>query len=71
MWWVLEIIIWYVFFYAAIFTVKHDVHIGWMAFVLLFLASLGIFASPMTRHLSVWNKILDKVIRKEEEKNKY
>jgi hypothetical protein len=63
-WWIVEIVVWYLFFYAIIFIIKNDVNIGWMAFILLLLGSFGLFASPLTRHLSLWNKILDKVVRK-------
>lgn len=70
-WWILELVIWYIFFYAILFTLKNPVNIGWMAFILLLLGSLGVFASPLTRHLSIWNKVLDKIIRKEEEAQKF
>lgn len=72
MWWLLEIIVWYLFIYAIFFTIKTEaVSLGWMSLVILFLGSLGILANPLTRHMSVWNKILDRVIRKEEEEKRY
>jgi len=70
-WWVVELVVWYLFFYTLIFTIKNPVDLGWMSLVLVFLASLGLFTSPLTRHLSIWNKVLDKVIKKEEERQKY
>jgi hypothetical protein len=66
-WWIVEIIVWYLFFYAILFALKNPINIGWMAFILLLLGSFGLFASPLTRHLSVWNKILDRVVRKGED----
>ncbi len=70
-WWFIEVIVWYVFFYALLFSVQNKVNIGWMAFIILMLGSFGLFASPLTRHLSIWNKVLDKIIKKEEEREKY
>ncbi len=70
-WWVIEIIVWYIFFYALLFSIKNKVDIAWMAFILLMLGSFGIFASPLTRHLSIWNKVLDNIIKKEEERERY
>lgn len=70
-WWIIELIIWYCFAYLVLFAIKNQVHIGWTAFIIVILASLGLFASPLTRHLSIWNKILDQVVKKEEEKQKY
>ena len=71
MWWVVEMIIWYLFFYTIIFSMRNEVNVGWIALALLFLSSFGIFASPLTRHLSFWNKMFDKVVKKEEEKMQY
>jgi hypothetical protein len=72
-WYVVELIIWYLFFYAILFTAKNIevVNIAWMSFVILLSGSLGVFANPLTRHLSVWNKILDQIIKREEEAQKY
>jgi hypothetical protein len=70
-WWVVELVVWYIFFYAILFAIKNPIDIGWMAFILVLLGSFGLFASPLTRHLSIWNKVLDKVIKKEEEKMRY
>lgn len=70
-WCILEIVIWFLFFYVIFFTIKNPVDIGWMAFLAVVLASLGVFASPLTRHLSIWNKVLDQIIKKEEELEKY
>jgi hypothetical protein len=71
LWCVIEIIIWYLFFYLILFSCRSNTNIGWTALTLVLLGSLGIFASPMTRHLSFWNKILDKTVKKEEENEKY
>ncbi len=60
--------IWYLFFYTLVFSFNNPVSVGWIAFILLLLASFGVFASPMTRHLSFWNKVIDKVIKKETDK---
>lgn len=70
-WWITELAVWYLFFYVFIFAVKNPISIGWISLILVFLGSLGLFASPLTRHLSIWNKILDKVVKKEEEKMDY
>lgn len=70
-WWIVEWIVWYLFFFVIIFTIKNPVNEAWVALILTFLASFGIFSSPLTRHLSIWNKVLDKIIRKEEEREKY
>ncbi len=70
-WWIIEVIVWYAFFYALVFSFQNKVDVAWMAFIILFLGSFGIFASPLTRHLSIWNKVLDKIIKKEEEREKY
>jgi hypothetical protein len=69
--WLIELVIWYFFFYLFIFAIKNPVSLGWTSFILVLLASFGLFASPLTRHLSMWNKILDKIMRKEEEKMQY
>jgi len=71
LWWIVELIIWYLFFYAGLFSIKNTIDIGWMSFILVLLGSLGVFASPLTRHLSIWNKVLDRVIKKEEDKTKF
>ena len=70
-WWFIEVITWYLFFYLVLFTAKNTVNIGFMSLILVILGSFGIFASPLTRHLSIWNKVIDEVIKKEEEKEKY
>jgi hypothetical protein len=70
-WWLVELFIWYLFFYIALFAVKNPVSIAWVSLLLVLLGSLGLFASPLTRHLSIWNKILDKIVKKEEEKMNY
>lgn len=70
-WWFIELIIWYAFFYLFLFAIKNPVNIGVVAFILLLLASFGVFAGPLTRHLSIWNRVLDKIINKEEEEKKY
>ena len=70
-WWIVESIIWYLFFYLILFTAKNTVNIGVMALILVLVGSLGVFASPLTRHLSIWNKVLDEIIKKEEEKENY
>ncbi|OHA45829.1 MAG: hypothetical protein A2541_01410 [Candidatus Taylorbacteria bacterium RIFOXYD2_FULL_36_9] len=70
-WWVIEVLVWYFFFYLILYSIKNEVSIGGMALLLVLLASFGIFASPLSRHLSIWNKVLDKIIKKEEETEKY
>lgn len=70
-WWLLECLIWYAFIYLILYSGKHDVNISFMSAVLVLLGSFGIFSSPLTRHLSIWNKVLDKIIKKEEEEQKY
>ncbi len=70
-WWVAELIIWYAFFYLVIYSIKNPVNIGVSASLLVLLSSLGIFASPLTRHLSVWNKIIDRIMKKEDQEGKY
>ena len=70
-WWFIEVITWYLFFYLVLFTAKNTVNIGFMSLILVIIGSFGIFASPLTRHLSIWNKVIDEVIKKEEEKEKY
>jgi hypothetical protein len=59
------------FFYTVLFALKNPVNIGLIAFFLVLLGSFGLFASPLTRHLSIWNKVLDQIIKKEEELEKY
>ena len=59
------------FFYLVLFTAKNTVNISFMSLILVIVGSFGIFASPLTRHLSIWNKVIDEVIKKEEEKEKY
>jgi hypothetical protein len=70
-WWLIEVIVWYTFSYALVFSCQNKVNVGWVAFIILLLGSFGVFASPLTRHLSIWNKVLDKIIKKEEEREKY
>lgn len=72
-WYVVELIVWYLFFYVIFFTAKNldVVNIGWMAFIIVLLSSFGIFASPLTRHLSIWNKVIDKIVKKEEDQQRY
>ena len=70
-WWFIEVITWYLFFYLVLFTAKNTVNISFMSLILVIVGSFGIFASPLTRHLSIWNKVIDEVIKKEEEKEKY
>lgn len=67
-WWLAEAIIWYLLFYTFIFAIKNPVNLVWICFILVILGSLAVFTSPLTRHISLWNKILDKVMKKEEEK---
>ena len=71
LWWVLEMVVWFFFFYVIFYTAKNDVNIAWMSFIIVLLGSLGIFASPLTRHLSFWNKVIDEILKKEEEKTKF
>jgi hypothetical protein len=71
LWWVLEMFIGFVIFYIIIYSVKNPVNIGWVSFILVVVVSFGVFASPMTRHLSFWNKVIDKMVEKEEEKTKF
>ena len=70
-WWLVEMVIWYLIFYIILFAIKNPVNIGWISFFLVILGSLAVFTSPLTRHISLWNKILDKVMKKEEENMKY
>ncbi len=70
-WWIVELIIWFVFFYLTLYSIKNPVNLGGMSFLLVLIASFGVFASPLTRHLSIWNKILDNIIKKEDEEGKY
>lgn len=70
-WWIIEVIIWYFFFYLILFSCRNTVNIAWMSIVLVAIGSLGIFVNPLTRHLSIWNKVLDEIVKKEEEKEKY
>lgn len=69
-WFIVELIIWYLFFYTIIYSTQNTVSISGVALILVLLSSFGIFASPLTRHLSIWNKVLDKIVKKEEEKEK-
>ncbi len=61
----------FLFFYTAIYSIKNPISIGWVSFILVLLASFALFASPFTRHLSFWNKVIDEMMTKEEEKIKY
>lgn len=70
-WWILEIVIWYLFFYVGIYAVENSMDVGKAAFLLVLLASFGVYANPVTRHLSFWNKMADEVIKKEEEKGNF
>ena len=70
-WWIIETLVWFCFFYLILFSCRNTVNIGWTSAVLVLLGSFGIFASPLTRHLSIWNKIIDQVIKKEEDKELY
>jgi hypothetical protein len=70
-WWITEGIIWFLFFYLIIFSCRNEVSIGWASFFLVFLASFGLYANPLSRHLSIWNKVLDRIVKKEEEREKY
>lgn len=70
-WWLIEMTIWYAFFYIIFFTIKNPVNIGWVSLIIVLLGSFGIFASPLTRHLSFWNKIIDQIVKKEQDKMKY
>ena len=71
LWWIAELVIWYVFIYICLFSINNPINIGGISLLLLFLATLGLFASPLTRHLSIWNKIIDEIVKKEEEAQKY
>jgi hypothetical protein len=70
-WWFMEVVIWYLFFYIILFSCRNMVNIGVTALVLVIIGSIGIFVNPLTRHLSIWNKVLDKIVKKEEEQEKY
>lgn len=70
-WWILESIIWFLFIYLIIYSGKNEVNIAGMSLILVLLGSFGIFASPLTRHLSIWNKVLDRIIKKEEDEQKF
>lgn len=69
--WIAEIVIWYFFFYIILFSCRNNINIGWTALALVLVGSIGIFANPLTRHLSIWNKVLDRIVKKEEEQEKY
>ncbi len=73
LWWVVEMVIGFFIFYTILFTIKNpdSFSIGGVSLILVLLVSFGIFASPLTRHLSFWNKVIDEIMRKEEEKTKY
>lgn len=64
-------IVGFLFFYIILYALKNPVNLGAISFFLVLLISLGIFASPFTRHMSFWNKVIDEIMKKEEEKNKY
>lgn len=70
LWLSVETIIWYFFFYVIIYSTQNVVSVGGIALVLVLLATFGLSASPLTRHLSIWNKVLDNIIKKEEESQK-
>ena len=71
LWWLVEMTLGYLFFYVLLYAIKNPVSIGWVSFILILLTSFAIFASPLTRHLSFWNRVIDGVVKKEEEKTKY
>lgn len=71
LWWLVEMVIGFLFIYIGLYAVKNPVNLGWVSFVLVLLASFGFFASPLTRHLSFWNKVIDEIMEKEEEKSKF
>jgi hypothetical protein len=71
LWWILEVFVWFLFFYIILFSCRNDVNIVLTSFVLVLVGSFGVFASPLTRHLSIWNRVLDNIIKKEEEQDKY
>lgn len=71
LWWIIEVIVWYFFFYLILFACRNTVNIGWTAFFLVIIGSFGVFANPLTRHLSIWNKVIDRIVKKEEEQEKY
>ena len=70
-WYITEFVFWYLFFYVILYSIKNPINITGMAFLLVVLSSLGIFASPLTRHLSIWNKLIDRKIKREEEKTQF
>ena len=71
LWWVLEMIIGFVFFYVILYSMKNQINIGWVSFILVVIVSFGALANPLTRHLSFWNKVIDQIIEKEQEKTKF
>ena len=50
---------------------KNQINIGWVSFILVVIVSFGALANPLTRHLSFWNKVIDQIIEKEQEKTKF
>ena len=71
LWWVLEMFIGFIFFYIILYSIKNPVNLGWVSFILVAIISFGAFANPLTRHLSFWNKVIDQVVEKEQEKTKF
>ena len=71
LWWILEMFIGFLFFYTILYSIKNPVNIGWTSFILVLLISFSIFASPFTRHMSFWNKVIDQLMENEQEKTKF
>lgn len=56
-WWIIEAIIWYVWLYYFLFSIKNPVDIAASALILLVLAYLGTLACPWFRNTEAWRKL--------------
>ncbi len=54
---VIEIILWYVFIYYLLYTIKNPVDLRWSALVLLVVSYLIMLVCPWVRHSSAWKKM--------------
>jgi len=57
---VIEAILWYVFIYLFIYTIKHEVNLFLMSFILLVLIYAASVSCPIMRNTDAWIRLFGK-----------
>jgi len=60
LWWIVEAILWYVWIYFFLYTIKNNIDISVAALILLIIGYLATLSCPWFRNTGAWQRLTDK-----------